>query len=90
MADNPNTAEPGKTRRPWYQFRLRTLLISVVLLAIPCAVFARYVHERQEAERLEEQARRASKLEALDKVGSYLREGKYDESAEQPTAGPRH
>jgi hypothetical protein len=40
MADNPNTADPGKSRRPWYQFRLRTLLIAVPLLATPCGYIA--------------------------------------------------
>ena len=41
MADTPNTAEPGKPRRRWLQFRLRTLLVGVVLLSLPCAYFAR-------------------------------------------------
>jgi hypothetical protein len=36
MPDNPNSAEPGKPRRRWFLFRLRTLLIVVALLAIPC------------------------------------------------------
>jgi len=31
MPDNPNTAEPQKPRRRWFQFRLRTMLISVVV-----------------------------------------------------------
>jgi hypothetical protein len=35
MPDKPNTDEPQKPRRRWFQFRLRTLLIVVVLLAIP-------------------------------------------------------
>jgi hypothetical protein len=35
MPDNPNTAEPEKKLRcRWFQFRLRTLLIAVALLAI--------------------------------------------------------
>jgi hypothetical protein len=44
MVDNLNTAEPGKTRRRWFQFRLRTMLIGIVLLAPACAYFA---HEAQ-------------------------------------------
>ncbi|HEY2759687.1 MAG TPA: hypothetical protein VGI75_03070 [Pirellulales bacterium] len=40
MPDKPNTAEPQKPRRRWFQFRLRTLLVVVTLLAIPCAYFA--------------------------------------------------
>jgi hypothetical protein len=50
MADNPNTADPAKPRRRWYQFRLRTLLIGVVLVAIPCGYVAhewRIVAERK-------------------------------------------
>ena len=34
MPDTPNTAEPGKPRRRWFQFRLRTLLIGVALLSV--------------------------------------------------------
>jgi hypothetical protein len=30
MDQKPNTAEPGKARRRWFQFKLRTLLIVVV------------------------------------------------------------
>jgi len=36
MPGNPNTAEPQKPRRRWYQFRLRTLLVGTALLSIPC------------------------------------------------------
>lgn len=45
----PNAAQP-KTRRHWYQFGLRTLLIGVTLLAIPCAYVgwqARIVAQRR-------------------------------------------
>ena len=37
MADEPTTAEPAKPRGRWFQFRLRTLLVGVALLAIPGA-----------------------------------------------------
>ncbi len=40
MADTPNTAEPGKPRRRWFQFRLRMLLIAVVLIGAACAYVA--------------------------------------------------
>jgi hypothetical protein len=36
MQAEPSKAEP-KRRRRWFQFRLRTLLIVVTLLAVPCA-----------------------------------------------------
>jgi hypothetical protein len=29
MTDKPNTAEPGKQRRRWFQFSLRTLLVDL-------------------------------------------------------------
>jgi hypothetical protein len=35
MPDKPNTAEPGKPRRRWFQFRLRTLLVA---MTVACAV----------------------------------------------------
>jgi hypothetical protein len=37
MQTEPPTAEPPKLKRCWFQFSLRTLLIGVTLLAIPCA-----------------------------------------------------
>jgi hypothetical protein len=37
MVDQQNTAELGKPRGRWYQFRLRTLVIGVVLLGVACA-----------------------------------------------------
>ena len=51
MVDTSNIAEPSSPRRRWFQFRLRTLLIGVVLLAIPCAYIgheARTVAARKE------------------------------------------
>ncbi len=36
MPTNPNTAEPQKPRRHWFQFTLRTLLIAVMPLAVTC------------------------------------------------------
>ncbi len=37
----PLKAEPPKRKRRRFQFRLRTLLIGVTLLAIPCAYIGR-------------------------------------------------
>ena len=34
MPDTPTTAQPSKPRRRWFQFRLRTLLIVIMMLAI--------------------------------------------------------
>ena len=47
MAEKPDNAEP---LRRWYQFGLRTLLIGVGLLAVPCAYVgwqANIVRERK-------------------------------------------
>jgi hypothetical protein len=41
MADKSNTAVPGKPRRRWFQCRLRTLLVGVVLLGSACGYVAR-------------------------------------------------
>jgi hypothetical protein len=49
MADTPNAAEPRKPRRRWFQFRLRTLLIGVMLLSVAAAYVrwqAKIVSER--------------------------------------------
>ena len=37
MQTEPPKAEPPKRKRRWYQFSLRSLLIVVTLLAVPCA-----------------------------------------------------
>jgi hypothetical protein len=37
MQTDPLKTDPPKRRRRWFQFRLRTLLIGVTLLAMPCA-----------------------------------------------------
>jgi hypothetical protein len=37
MPTEPPNAEPPKRQRRWFQFSLRTLLIGVTLLAVPCA-----------------------------------------------------
>jgi hypothetical protein len=44
--------EPPKRKRRWYQFSLRTLMIAVTLLAVPCAYVgwqAKVVSERKNA-----------------------------------------
>jgi len=51
MDDKPNTPAPGMPRRRWFQFRLRTRLSMVALLAISCdyvAHEAKIVRERAE------------------------------------------
>ena len=50
MDQKPNTAEPKKPRRRWFQFRLRTLLIGMMLLSVPLGDVAhelRIVAERK-------------------------------------------
>ncbi len=50
MPTNPTINEPGKPQRRWLQFRLRTLLIGVMLLSIPCGYVgwqAKIVHHRE-------------------------------------------
>ena len=40
MQTEPSKAEPPKRKRRWFQFSLRTLLIAVTMLSIPCAYIA--------------------------------------------------
>ena len=50
MEAEPIKAEPSKRRRRRFQFRLRTLMIGVTLLALPCAYVgwqAKIVRERK-------------------------------------------
>jgi hypothetical protein len=42
MSQKPNTAEPQKPRRPWFQFRLRTLFITVPWIGIVFGVWTRF------------------------------------------------
>jgi alpha-D-ribose 1-methylphosphonate 5-triphosphate synthase subunit PhnL len=51
MPTEPSEAEPPKRDRRWFQFRLRTLLIGVTLLAVACgyvASKAKIVRDRSE------------------------------------------
>jgi hypothetical protein len=43
MPINPNTAEPMKPHRRWFQFRLRTLLVGMALLGAACGYVAHEV-----------------------------------------------
>ena len=55
METEPPKAEPPERKRRWCQFSLRTLMISVTLLAVPCGYVgwqAKIVRERKA--RLEE------------------------------------
>ena len=47
MEAEPTKAEPPKRNRPRFQFRLRTLLIGMTVVAVLCAATARFVDERQ-------------------------------------------
>jgi hypothetical protein len=50
MQTEPPNADPPKRKRRWFQFSLRTLLIGVTLLAVPCAYVglqAKIVRERK-------------------------------------------
>ena len=49
MEAEPHNAEPPKRKRRWFQFRLRTLMIGVTLLAVVCGYIAwqkKIVNER--------------------------------------------
>jgi hypothetical protein len=54
MPTNPNTAEPQKPRRRWFQFRLRTLLIGVAIIAMLCPLGVRLVRQWQESRRTQD------------------------------------
>ena len=64
MPDNPNTAEPHKPRRRCFQFSLRTLLITVAIMAMLCPLCVRYVREREH--------RRADALERAKKIAAAM------------------
>ena len=51
MQTDPSKADPPKRKRRWFQFSLRTLMIAVMLLAVPCAYVgwqAKIVNERKD------------------------------------------
>ncbi len=52
MTDTPNTTEPQRLRRYWFQFRLRTLLIVVTLAATLAAILGwqlNFIRQRRAA-----------------------------------------
>jgi hypothetical protein len=58
MPDNPKTAELRKPRRRWFQFRLRTLLISMAVMAMLCPLAVRHLRN-WERRRRDERWKRA-------------------------------
>jgi hypothetical protein len=49
MEAEPRKADPPKRKRRWFQFSLRTLMIGVTVLAVPCGYVgwqAKIVRER--------------------------------------------
>jgi hypothetical protein len=51
MQTDPPKPEPPKRKHPWFQFSLRTLLITVTALAVPCwwvATQKRLIEDRRE------------------------------------------
>ena len=50
MEAEPPKADPPKRKRRWFQFSLQTLLILVIIVAIPCAFLGRKL-ERKRIER---------------------------------------
>jgi hypothetical protein len=71
-ADQPKP-EPPKRKRRWYQFSLRTLLVGVLIAAIPCALLGRKIeqkrHERETVAAIRK-ARGIVKYDYADKTPS--------------------
>jgi len=65
--DETNAASPPRRKRRWYQFSLRTLLIAVSIIAIPCALLGQKL-ERKRGER-----------KALAALAEYDGQLKYDD-----------
>jgi hypothetical protein len=59
----------AKPRRRWCQFRLRTLLIGVAVVAAFCPAGARFFREWQKQHELENQIEQA--MELISKGGSW-------------------
>ena len=55
MAAEPSKTDPPKRKRRWFRFRLRSLLIFTLIVAIPCTWLGRRI-ERKRIERREVEA----------------------------------
>jgi hypothetical protein len=62
MPTNSNTAEPAKPDRRWFQFRLRTLLIGVAVVATLCSLGVPYLQRWQARRDQEELVRQQQKI----------------------------
>ena len=74
MHTEPSKAEPPKRKRRWFQFRLRTLMIGVTLLAAVCGYVAREVaiaKERREAAETYEPLREVFVLKSRSGIDEY-------------------
>jgi hypothetical protein len=58
MEAEPSKAEPPKRKRRWFQFRLRTLLIGVVVVAVPCAWLGRMIEQKRRERAFVDQIRK--------------------------------
>jgi hypothetical protein len=72
----PNTAEPQKPRRRWFQFRLRTLLAVVTICAIAMPWGASAYRDWKERRDKEEPQRTLRELEKIMRTfGVPVRDG---------------
>jgi hypothetical protein len=74
MEAEPHSAPPKRKRR-WFQFRLRTLMIAVTLLAVPCA----YVGWQAKIVR-----QRKSLLDSIQSPDWYAEAPNHSEDSEPP------
>lgn len=63
MQIEPSKAEPPKPKRRRYQFSLRTLMILILVIAVPCALLGRKI-ERKRRER--------AALKVIEECGGYV------------------
>ena len=82
MVEKHNTVEPERSHeRSWLQFRLRTLLIAVALLAVPLGWFQWQIKIVRERKRL---------LGVIERVGgSYVALSQVDTFIQRPPGCPR-
>ena len=66
MQTEPPKADPPKCKRRWFQFSLRTLLIGVTVLAMPCAYVGWFAKEERSRLARREESRTLVEVQVLE------------------------
>jgi hypothetical protein len=87
MQTEPPKADPPRRKRRWFQFSLRTLMIVVVIVAIPCVWLGRKIEQKRRAREAVAAIIKAGGIVVYDYQKPSLKSGQTFKPVEEPN-GP--